>query len=214
MMQRRRQLMGMQTGGLPGTYQTVEYIECTGTQYIVTDYVPTADETLSEFVYQYTVQRNADDMIYGINTGSVAYYAEEYNTGRWYAALGLSRYSNIQWSGYGNNLFRTHAVIDLEKITITNLESGVTRTANNNQTYSSFTNTLPLYIFAWNDRGRGAGYIHHGLKIFSLKLYRAGNLSANYIPCVRKSDNKPGMYDTVSKTFYTNAGTGEFIIPS
>ena len=203
----------MDAGGLPGAYRAVEYLEGTGTQYIATDYVPTAYETSTDFVYQYTRMRSADDLIYGITTGNVSYYAEEYNAGRWYAAVGLSRYSNIQWSGYGNNLFKTHAVIDLEKITVTNLESGDTRTANHNQTYSSFTNTLPLYIFAWNDRGRGAGYIHHGLKIFSLKLYRAGNLSANYIPCVRKSDNKPGMYDTVTKQFFTNAGTGEFIVP-
>ena len=213
-MQRRRQLMGMQTGGLPGTHRAVEYIEGTGTQYIATDYVPTADETSTDFIYQYTIMRSSDDMIYGINTGSVAYYAEEYNAGRWYAAVGLSRYSNIQWSRYGSNLYKTHAVIDLEKITITNLESGVTRTANRNQVYSSFTNTLPLYIFAWNGMGRGAEYIHRGLKMFSLKLYRAGKISADFVPCVRKSDNKPGMYDAISKTFYTNAGTGEFIVPN
>lgn len=31
-------------------------------------------------------------------------------------------------------------------------------------------------------------------------------------PCYRKSDNKPGMYDTVSETFFTNSGTGEFTV--
>ena len=30
------------------------------------------------------------------------------------------------------------------------------------------------------------------------------------IPCYRKSDGEIGMYDTVSRTFYTNAGTGSF----
>ena len=33
----------------------------------------------------------------------------------------------------------------------------------------------------------------------------------NGIPCYRKSDNKPGLYDTVTKEFYTNQGTGEFL---
>lgn len=30
------------------------------------------------------------------------------------------------------------------------------------------------------------------------------------VPCCRKSDGEIGMYDTVSKTFFTNAGTGSF----
>ena len=48
------------------------------------------------------------------------------------------------------------------------------------------------------------------VKIFGLSLEGVMNL----VPCVRKSDSKPGMYDTVSKTFYTNAGSGEFIVPT
>lgn len=30
------------------------------------------------------------------------------------------------------------------------------------------------------------------------------------IPSVRNSDNKPGMYDLVTNTFFTNEGEGEF----
>ena len=32
----------------------------------------------------------------------------------------------------------------------------------------------------------------------------------NLIPALRNSDGVPGMFDTVSKTFYTNVGTGTF----
>ena len=31
-----------------------------------------------------------------------------------------------------------------------------------------------------------------------------------FIPCYRKSDNEPGMYDLVNNVFYTNAGSGTF----
>ena len=34
----------------------------------------------------------------------------------------------------------------------------------------------------------------------------------NFIPCYRKSDSEPGMYDTVTKQFFTNAGTGTFLV--
>ena len=31
-----------------------------------------------------------------------------------------------------------------------------------------------------------------------------------FIPALRLSDNKPGLYDTINNQFYTNAGSGEF----
>ena len=52
------------------------------------------------------------------------------------------------------------------------------------------------------------------VKTYSSKMIKNGVVVQNLIPCVRKSDSKPGMYDTVSKTFYTNSGTGEFIVPA
>lgn len=39
---------------------------------------------------------------------------------------------------------------------------------------------------------------------------RGNNITQILIPCYRKSDRVIGMYDTVSKSFFTNAGTGTF----
>ena len=47
---------------------------------------------------------------------------------------------------------------------------------------------------------------------YYVKIYDGETLIRDMIPCYRKSDNKPGMYDTVNGTFYTNAGTGEFVV--
>lgn len=38
------------------------------------------------------------------------------------------------------------------------------------------------------------------------------NLLRDMIPCYRKSDNVIGMFDLVSQTFFTNAGTGVFTV--
>ena len=47
--------------------------------------------------------------------------------------------------------------------------------------------------------------------VYEFKLWQDGtNLSMNLIPAKRNSDNVLGMYDTVSGTFFTNAGTGDF----
>ena len=52
------------------------------------------------------------------------------------------------------------------------------------------------------------------IQLYYLKIYASttagvqGNEIRNMIPVVRKSDNKPGLYDTTSKTFFTNMNSG------
>lgn len=47
-------------------------------------------------------------------------------------------------------------------------------------------------------------------KIYNISFKDNGVLIRNYIPARRNSDNVLGMYDTVTNTFFTNAGTGTF----
>ena len=49
-----------------------------------------------------------------------------------------------------------------------------------------------------------------GVAYYGMKIYDNNTLVRNFIPVLRNSDNKPGMYDRVTKTFFTNQGTGEF----
>ena len=39
------------------------------------------------------------------------------------------------------------------------------------------------------------------------KIQNGGTDILNFIPCYRQTDQEPGMYDTVSQTFFTNSGT-------
>ena len=48
-------------------------------------------------------------------------------------------------------------------------------------------------------------------KILGFQAYRSGKTILNLVPALRSSDGKPGMLDTVSKKFYVNKGTGEFL---
>ena len=50
----------------------------------------------------------------------------------------------------------------------------------------------------------GTGYI------YSFKAYQGNELIYDLVPCYRKNDLKPGMYDFANDYFYTNAGSGEF----
>ncbi len=65
-----------------------------------------------------------------------------------------------------------------------------------------------IWLFGCNGIATNRGYLG---KCYSFTMTdTSGNAIRNYVPCYRKSDNVVGMYDTVSGTFFTNAGTGSF----
>ena len=75
-----------------------------------------------------------------------------------------------------------------------------------------------LTLFALN-RNAGIAYPNAGNKCFLAKFYDRNVLMRHFVPCVRESDGKPGMYDLcgsicplTDSPFYTNAGTGEFLV--
>ena len=47
-------------------------------------------------------------------------------------------------------------------------------------------------------------------RCYNLKLYENNNLIHNFIPCYRKSDSEIGLYDLVTKSFFTGNVLGEF----
>lgn len=46
-------------------------------------------------------------------------------------------------------------------------------------------------------------------KTYSFVAYDNGVKVADFVPCYRKADDKPGMYDLVTETFLVNQGTGK-----
>lgn len=47
-------------------------------------------------------------------------------------------------------------------------------------------------------------------RIYKCKIYDGDTMIRNFVPCIRIEDGKPGMYDTITRQFYTNVGLGEF----
>lgn len=76
------------------------------------------------------------------------------------------------------------------------------------QTAETFSNTIHMYLFARN-YGTSFGYLKG--KIYNLKIYNNTALVRNFVPAKRNSDGSLGLFDTVFKEFYTNAGTGTFV---
>ena len=75
-------------------------------------------------------------------------------------------------------------------------------------TVSTFSLGYPIYIMRMDSVSSNSMMTY----LRSLKMYSGDTLLFDGIPCYRISDNKTGMYDVVSQTFFTNNGTGEFVI--
>lgn len=204
---RRRMLMASKKR-LPKEYQEVEWIANSGTQYLVTrsfDSITRVDGDV-----EFTVAQRGDQMIFGAYQTNATWYAQYYDGRSWYGSISYSRYRNVGNCGlpYYNNVVgvRFKFILTDESLRVITSTSDVSTPPN--ETVGTPIN--PIYIFARN-KNNAPEYKNNGLKVYSFKMFDGNNLAQELVPCYRKSDGEIGMYDTVSKTFYTNAGTGTFL---
>lgn len=189
---------------LPDGYTQVDYIVCSGTQYIKTGYKPNANtNVLSKcYVSDFSLSKN---YICGTLSGSPA-------KNRYQICFGAITSSfNTMWcrdeSTHRFSITPPTKPFDIttsgENITI----DGTTYTYTDTQAFDS--NAKELYLMAVNNNG-SASDIGNGVRLYSFKIYESSSLLHNYIPCYRNSDNEVGLYDLITNTFLTNAGTGSF----
>lgn len=188
---------------LPDDYQEVEYLESSGTQYI---------DTGCKFdnQYSYTIDCEIDN-----ENGN-----QMFGMKWWYAHAVFIRNNKYYVCNTENYVYDTlisagnRVVINISLLNKTiNVDYSDIHYSHSFNDFNPSSSIYPVVLGAcwtsWNDKlseyGKG--------KIYSFKYYEKGILLRDMIPVIRKSDNKPGMYDKVSQTFYTNQGTGEFIIP-
>jgi hypothetical protein len=93
---------------------------------------------------------------------------------------------------------------------VATLENGIATLNDSVYTFNGRDFTMPISLtpFAQNTNS-GAQPVAGKCRYF--KIYESGELLHHFVPCYRKSDNKGGLYDLVTATFFTNAGTGEFL---
>ena len=183
-------------------YQEVAYIEGTGTQYIQTN----------------TVFKNTDECYAKaamLTTTNDKYFIAPKswnNSGRNRFALGGQYAGNFgcAYGGWGTptTIFNPKTQRDSEMHTYSYVNKvfamedlGLTYDATSG-IWSGDTDELRLF-YGYNTP--------NACKICYYKQKRDGEFILDLVPCIRKSEGKPGMYDLVTKTFFTNNGTGEFL---
>lgn len=199
-------------GGLPPEYQEVEYLQSTGTQYIDTGLTGNIDK---EWVIEFSdFDRNgvsyagpfgnyASGAIVGIYCGNqVRVYASFGNVEDLY--YNTSSASATEWAE------STRRKIAISRNGV--YENDVQKIpAFSNLSYTSSDSTIVLFA-----RRGSNGIVGNNIKakIYNFMCIESGATIAHFIPCYRKSDDEPGMYDIVRNQFYTNSGTGTFLLPS
>ena len=184
-------------GRLPSGYQEVEYIESNGTQYIDSG-IPLGFENGFEVKF-YNKSRSASSG-YGAIFGCRTPY---------YELVSFMNNGTLRWGAWGG----TTPYIRQNTLQECSLHNGVFTDCNGNQTTLARVADDCLYnayVFGNNERN---SFIHGGLgcRIYYLKLYYQNDLIRDFIPCYHKVSGEIGMYDPVTKTFFTNQGTGSFM---
>lgn len=171
----------------------VEYLSCSGAQYIDTNIIP---DSTTQFVIdgRYTVAGLTDN-----NNGIMAS-----NNGRFHIGI-YNRYFHFGVrSGWKNVV-----VQDTVRHTFELYGNGIAKLDGTSYTISTSaisTQSISLYLFARNN-GSSISYNNY-FEVYSCQIYKNDNLVRNFIP-VRK-ENEGYMYDAVSKKLFKNLGTGAF----
>ena len=179
----------------------LEYLESTGTQYINTGYCPNAKTVLREKLRCFsTVSAGLSFTRWSGNP--------EYDTFAiyWAAPNGFNfyygRFSNGKLLQKAASLDTDYEIeMGLTSITVNGVSTAITRGT------TEWTNTsYPLYLFAGNNIGTTA-YNSSCRKYFS-QILEDGEFILDLIPVLHSGT--ACMYDRVSRTYFTNAGTGTF----
>ena len=192
--------------GLPDEYQEVEYIESTGTQYIDTGITLGTNDFVILFNFEQTKRTSGEQPITSI-------WTSDYNYWNLFIRSVSSDKSVLDVYTSAHHMLSTEVNLN-EKYTVS-----LTRNENSweltqgdstiSWTYSSSKiNNTTLKLFKRGDLSTGHST---KIKMYSFKMTISNTRTLNLIPCYRKSDDEIGMYDTVSKQFFTNQGTDTFL---
>ena len=186
---------------IPTTYKKVSYLQSTGTQYI-----DTGLKGKNGYDFDFKFNSKIDSTAYGIGgewqSGNSCYLGVIRNNNK-FAYHYKSTQSPVEIQTLVNNTdyeVQAHLYSSEQYYVINGTKSTVGIIS------GDFTSTENIWLFAIN----ASTVTYSNLKMYYMKIWDNGTLTRDFVPVIRKSDNKPGMWDKVTRTFYTNAGSGEF----
>ena len=218
-------LMAMQTGGggLPSEYQQVDWIGCSGFQYINLGIVPSASDVIeTEFAMNNISAPSSPQNFTLYSAGDGTYqFTTVFQKGT-SAAYAFGRYFSN--SAAQLTVYYTSFPTSTDWVWMKHRVNGGTEAqslwilANSYNKWISapfLTDTLSgnnTDLLLFKRVGSTSNYFVGRMRTFFIE--RNGRKILNLVPCFRKADFVAGFFDLVSRTFFTNAGTGVFEVPA
>ena len=207
----RRMLLESLLKRLPNEFQEVKYLESSGTQYIDTGYAPTSNFRVGlEFEYN-----SVSDV--SVLIGTYVHNGVNFNDNRNLLRLNSDRTLVMQVSTIATQLSSITTSVDTKYKLSAQFKNNPILNINgmdytNNANF--INNNISLYVFANHSRVYNVDTANNliSMKLYSCQIYDNYVLVRNFVPCYRKADNVAGLYDLVNGVFYTNAGSGTFIV--
>lgn len=212
----RRKLMAQVQGGspvvLPDAYQQVQYLlswpaESREHSYINTGIKPTADVSVTGV---FSFPNDTYTNLLGARTGN--------STPQWFVSMPANTTPATIGFWYNNTRSMKKLSHNNEGDWFTISMSNTNGTVVDDDGVTLFSATfnaidfpdVEMFLFARSNGGSPASTGIVGCKRFT--IYKAGNKIQDLIPCYRKSDGKPGMYDIVTNAFFISAGNKDFTV--
>ena len=187
---------------IPSDYTRIEFLEATGTQYIDSDVVANfaTNKIKQTATVQYTTSNTSRELM---GTNGYGFWGKNASN-KIEAALGSV---TVNENALNKNVISWTTNPDGNVLVLKVNDNQYTSTA------SSFVDaSYAYYVFALGIRvgsGAAASFLCHA-KVWDYIIEVDDVVVCHLIPVRRNSDNVLGMYDVVTGTFKTNAGTGTF----
>lgn len=200
---------------LPDTYQQVEYLASSGTQYINTNISPD-NYTSLDIVYKDTSATGSNYVVGSRNASSSTI---NYAVSGASATLAISSTFNgssytLPYTRSTDNMHHIYQNVEYNQssgyrlyTSATNLTTSATSTG-----YTSYSSGVAAQAAAFHVFGFNSGNIHRGMQLYQLRIWKSGSLVGEFVPCYRVSDSVAGLYNLVDGSFHTNLGSGSFTV--
>ena len=181
---------------LPAGYTELEYIESSGTQYINTGYVAVEDSQIQS-VHVRTANQGTAVCEWGSkSTPNIHCQSNLFAFGS-LTDKSITGFIPNSMCGYYTAIINKNGLSDM---------FGTLHTTFSGYTWDSGND--PIFIFARNNAGTAER--HSKMRLYYWVAKENGIKKVEFFPAIRNSDNVVGLYESVSGTFFTNAGTGTF----
>lgn len=194
---------------LPSTYNAIEYLQFTGTQYIDTG-VTVDSNTGFDITFEPLNGQSSSPYynLFGVRGNDASGGTGETQNFFRIDTIPVDSNSGTEFK-YGSTVYNS-GIKDTSKINIKLLNKVYTKPDGSTITVAgTITTGLSMYIGCINKAGTAYGNIS-SMKLYRFKIYNGSTLAHDFIPVQRVSDKVLGLYDLKTSTFKTNMASGVF----